>query len=152
LVVLVLIGTNLLTLGLLVRWRLRPVDHPAPDPVVAASIEAMRPAASSSSTRRIITIEILNPIELAGTRGRLAGIAGSLAPGITRRIVYDQAIRNLRHQLVQEHVVADVRLHTVNPARPGDRPGDRPDEPPARGGPVVDVVEVEPPGESPPPR
>jgi len=139
--VLVLVGTNLLTLGLLVRWRLRPVDHPTPDPVVAASIEAMRPATSTSSTRRIITIEILNPIELAGTRGRLAGIAGSLAPGITRRIVYDQAIRNLRHQLVQERVVADVRLHTVTPADEAARRG---------AAPVVDVVEVPPEAGDPP--
>ena len=139
--VLVLVGTNLLTLALVVRWRLRPVDHPTPDPVVAASIEAMRPATSTSSTRRIITIEILNPIELAGTRGRLAGIAGSLAPGITRRIVYDQAIRNLRHQLVQERVVADVRLHTVSPAPEGARRG---------AAPVVDVVEVPPETDEPP--
>ena len=133
LLVVILVGTNLLTLALLLRWRLRPVDHPTPDAVVAASIEAMRPAASTSSTRRIITIEILNPIELAATRGRLAGIAGSLAPGITRRIVYDQAIRNLRHQLVQERVVADVRLHTVTPGVPN-----------AGRAPVVDVVEVPP--------
>src|SRR4051794_2184605 len=86
--------------------------------MVAASIEAMRPPTSTTSTRRIITIEILNPIELAGTRGRLAGIAGSLAPGITRRVVYDQAIKNLRRQLAEERVVADVRVHTVSPARP----------------------------------
>ena len=136
LLVLVLIGTNLLTLAALLWLRLRPVDHPTPDPTIAASIEAMRPVASTSSTRRIITIEILNPIELAGIRGRLAGIAGSLAPGITRRIVYDQAIRNLRHQLVQERVVADVRLHTVSPSRPDGKRRDQ--------APVVDVVEVQP--------
>jgi hypothetical protein len=100
--------------------------------VLAASLDAMRPPTSTSSTRRIITIEILNPIELAGTRGRLMGIAGSLAPGITRRIVYDQAIRNLRHQLVNERVVADVRLHTVSPS-----------ESKKSSAPVVDVIEVE---------
>lgn len=133
--VIVLIGTNLATLSALLWLHLRPVAHPQPDPVLAASLDAMRPGASTSSTRRIITIEILNPIELAGTRGRLMGIAGSLAPGITRRIVYDQAIRNLRHQLVNERVVADVRLHTVTP---GDATK-----------PAVDVVEVEPEAEGP---
>jgi hypothetical protein len=140
LLVLLLLGTNLLTLALLLWWRLRPVDHPAPDPVVAATVNAMRPVVSTSSTRRIITIEILNPIELAGTRGRLAGLAGSLAPGITRRIVYDQAMKNLHRQLIEEQVVADVRLHTVSPARADG----------ARGGaPMVDVVEVEPGAEQP---
>ena len=135
LIVLLLLATNLATLGWLIRHHLRPVEHPTPDEVVAAAVEAMRPVASTTSTRRVITIEILNPIELAGTRGRLAGIAGSLAPGITRRIVYDQAIRNLRRQLVEERVVADVRLHTVTPER-ADRPETR--------GPIVDVVEVAP--------
>jgi len=63
----------------------------------------------------VITIEILNPIELAATRGRLVGMAGSLAPGLTRRIVYDQAVRNKKRQLAEEHVVADVRVHTLRP-------------------------------------
>ena len=136
--VVVLVVTNLLTLGGLLLWRkLRPVAHPEPDPLVAAAVENMRPPTSTSSTRRIITIEILNPLELASTRGRLAGIAGSLAPGITRRVVYDQALRNLRRQLVEEKVVADVRLHTVGPRRPDTESGRRSDAP------VVDVVEVD---------
>jgi hypothetical protein len=131
--VLVLVGTNLATLAVL-GWRyIRPRARPKPDPLVAASLDGMRPAASTSSVRRIITIEILNPIELAGTRGRLAGIAGSLAPGITRRIVYDQAIRNLQRQLVEEGVVADVRLHQIRPHDDG-----------RSAAPAVDVIEVEP--------
>jgi hypothetical protein len=140
--VLVLIGTNLLTLGVLAWLHLRPQQHPAPDPLLAASLESSRPPVPTNGLRRIITIEILNPIELAGTRGRLAGIAGSLAPGITRRIVYDQAIRNLRHQLVQERVVADVRLHQVRPATAAEHAG--PDHPS-----VVEVVEA--PTAAPPP-
>jgi hypothetical protein len=135
--VIVLVGTNLLTLGGLAWLHLRPQEHPAPDPLLAASLESMRPPTSTSSLRRIITIEVLNPIELAGTRGRLAGIAGSLAPGITRRIVYDQVIRNLRHQLVQERVVADVRLHQVRPATSAEQAG--PNHPS-----VVEVVEMQP--------
>jgi hypothetical protein len=121
-IVIVLIVTNLATLGALVWLHVRPAEQPAPDTELAASLgERRRPA---GTTRRIITIEILNPVELAGTRGRLAGIAGSLAPGIARRIVYDQAIRTLRHQLAQERVVADVRLHTV-PAADRVEPTDR---------------------------
>jgi hypothetical protein len=64
----------------------------------------------------VITIEILNPIELAGTRGWWAGIAGSLAPGLTNRVVYDQAIRLVRTQLADHDVVADVRLHVFDPS------------------------------------
>jgi hypothetical protein len=81
-------------------------------------------ASSSSSlgNRRVITIEVLNPIELAGTRGRLVGIAGSLAPGITRRLVYDQVLKTLRRQLADQRVVADVRLHVFRPDEPAGRP------------------------------
>ena len=74
-----------------------------------------RPATSTSSVRRVITIEILNPIELAGSRGWWAGIAGSLAPGLTNRVVYDQAIKLVRRQLADHDVVADVRLHVLVP-------------------------------------
>jgi hypothetical protein len=114
---LVLVGTNLASLGVLAWYLLRPADQPRPDGRLAHSLDAgpHRPAASSSSTRRVISIEILNPIELAGTRGRWAGIAGSLAPGLTNRVVYDQAIKLVRRQLSEHDVVADVRLHVLNP-------------------------------------
>lgn len=112
----VLIVTNLVTVGLLAWFSLRPGEHPSPDEKVARSLDAHRPATSSSSVRRVITIEILNPIELAGSRGRWAGLAGSLAPGLTNRVVYDQAIKLVRRQLVQHDVVADVRLHVFDPS------------------------------------
>jgi hypothetical protein len=112
----VLIETNLVTVGVLAWFTLRPDDHPSPDEFVTRSLDAYRPASSSSSVRRVITIEILNPIELAGTRGRWAGLAGSLAPGLTNRVVYDQAIKLVRRQLRGHDVVADVRLHVFDPA------------------------------------
>jgi hypothetical protein len=65
--------------------------------------------------RRVITIEVLNPIELAAARGRLVGVAGSLAPGLVTRLVHDQTVRTLRRELTAQGVAADVRLHTVGP-------------------------------------
>jgi YD repeat-containing protein len=128
--VIVLVVTNLVTLGVLAWYLLRPVEHPSPDAALAAWLSAnRRPAVSTTSTRRVITIEILNAIELAGTRGRLVGIAGSLAPGITRRLVYDQAMKLVRRQLADERVVADVRLHVI-----------RPEDPPRRAEPFVSEV------------
>jgi hypothetical protein len=68
----------------------------------------------SGRDRRLITVEILNPIELATARGgRVAGLAGTLAPGLTRRIVYDQTLRILRRELTGKDVLADVRVHTL---------------------------------------
>lgn len=148
--VVVLVATNLISLGVLAWYLLRPADEPAPDDQLAASLNAaLRPSASSSGTRRLITIEILNPIELAGTRGRLAGIAGSLAPGITRRVVYEQALKMVRRHLTAERVVADVRLHVTRPAESPTRgAGPLPaaaGPPPASGpAPVVDASATEP--------
>jgi hypothetical protein len=117
--VIVLIVTNLVTLGVLGYLYLRPVDPPGLDRDAATVLDqSPRPPTPVGGTRRLISIEILNPIELAGTRGRLIGIAGSLAPGLTRRIVYDQTLRILKKQLVDQHVVADVRMHTLRPVPP----------------------------------
>jgi hypothetical protein len=116
--VIVLAATNLVSLGVLVRYLLKPVEHPEPDARVRSYLAEQRPAVSTSGTRRVITIEILNPIELAGKRGRLAGLAGSLAPSITRRVVYDQAMRLVRRHLASEKVVADVRLSVIRAEEP----------------------------------
>ena len=70
----------------------------------------------TNGSRRVLTIEILNPVELAATRGRVVGIAGSLVPALTKRIVYDQTLKQMRKQLVDQGVVADVRLVKVTPA------------------------------------
>lgn len=99
---------------------------PEPDDAAARALDASpRPAGAYAETRRLISIEILNPIELAGSRGWLAGLAGSLVPKFTRRVVHDQVLKILKHELDAHHVVADVRLHTLrSPAPPSARPAD----------------------------
>ena len=99
--------------------------------------EAPRPAGVTGRDRRLITIEILNPIELATARaGRVAGLAGSLAPGLTRKLVYDQTLRTLRRELDEQNVLADVRVHTLRRVR------GQPGQPPAGSG-VIDAVVVD---------
>ncbi|WP_375477677.1 hypothetical protein [uncultured Jatrophihabitans sp.] len=120
-------GTTLTALGALGYLLLRMSAQPRPDPTLARNLDrALAGPTSSSSPRRVITVEIRNPIELAAGRGRLAGIAGSLAPGLVRRLVYDQTIKHLRDQLAAERVVADVRLHVIAPSPPPLRPAVRP--------------------------
>ena len=114
-------------LGALGYVMVRPPDPRrvplAPDDVAATALDrSPRPPGAVSETRRMISIEILNPIELAGTRSRLIGIAGSFAPGLTRRVVYDQVLKILKRELDAQHVVADVRLHTLR--RAADTPGE----------------------------
>jgi len=115
--VVLLVVTNLATiLALALLWQFHGGDRPEDSDLLAA-LAAQRSVASG--TRRVLSIEILNPVELAATKGRVVGIAGSLVPGLTRRIVYDQTLRQLRKQLVDQGVVADVRLHKVSTPAPG---------------------------------
>lgn len=125
--VVVLVATNIVTVVAFVVYLRRRTTQSAgettPDPRVAEMLAAAAAARAAGAgptaggTRRIISIEILNPLELAGVRGRVFGIAGSFVPHLTRRIVYDQTVRQLREQLAAHHVVADVRVHVL----PADR-------------------------------
>lgn len=113
--VVLLLVTNLLTAATLVYLRMRPAPPVGPDDEqVRTALEALAGRAPQAGrSRQFISIEILNPIELAHTRGRLMGLAGSFAPGLTRRVVYDQTVKELKRQLVVQHVIADVRVHTL---------------------------------------
>jgi hypothetical protein len=76
-----------------------------------ASAPALPPIAAGS--RRLITVEILNPLELATTKSRAAGLLGSVTPATVTRIVYDQAGAQILAGLEEEGVVAEVRVHVA---------------------------------------
>jgi hypothetical protein len=123
--VLVLLVTNLATLAVLVLRTWRPAHVPAD---VAEVFEAPRPPGVTSRERQLITIEVLDPLELASSRGgRIAGLAGSLAPNLTRRIVYQQVVKTLRSELDRMAVHADVRLHTLRAVPRSSTPVTTPD-------------------------
>lgn len=58
----------------------------------------------------LITIEILNPFELAMRESKLAGTFGSLAPALVRQEVLRQATQRVRQQLAEQGVEAEVQL------------------------------------------
>jgi hypothetical protein len=66
------------------------------------------------SNGMFITIEILNPLEVASSRMKLAGVAGSVAPTLISKIVYEQSVKVLRRQLDTQGVHAEVKLHGVD--------------------------------------
>lgn len=114
-VLLVLALVDLAGLGYL-AVRLRRLD--ARERAVREGIGALDPAGTLppavdeafAAGRKVIAVEILNPLELARARNRLAGVAGAVAPGAVRGIVYEQAARLLREQLVEHGVEADVQV------------------------------------------
>ena len=65
----------------------------------------------SAGKPRLITVEILNPLELAATQNRFAGIAGAVAPERVRRIVYERAALEMTEQLVEQGLDVDVQVH-----------------------------------------
>jgi hypothetical protein len=87
---------DLRELGL--AWKTLPPDAPALLPEKAA----------------FISIEILNPIELAAKESRMAGTMGGLAPGLIRGIVYRRTTSMLRDQLAENGVQAEVQLHGID--------------------------------------
>ena len=58
----------------------------------------------------LLTVEILNPVELARKESWFAGAFGSLTPGLLRRIVYARTLKIMQQQLLQFDVKADVQL------------------------------------------
>lgn len=63
--------------------------------------------------RRLIVIELLNHLEVAASRGRAARLAGALAPETIRRIVVDEAAKEVMEQLALEGVEATVTVHSA---------------------------------------
>ena len=59
----------------------------------------------------LISVEILNPMELAVRESPLAKTFGSLTPDLVRREVYKEIYKRLCVQLQDQGVVAEVRLH-----------------------------------------
>ncbi|MES0872420.1 hypothetical protein [Sinimarinibacterium thermocellulolyticum] len=62
----------------------------------------------------LISIEILNPMELASRESALAGPLGRIAPGLIQRLVYQRASEMLRKQLGEHGVQAKVRIHGLD--------------------------------------
>lgn len=113
-----LLGANLVLLAVLavLLWRhqrqleaqreaIRPLLELAPPPAseVRNLLGQPRP--------RLISIEILNPMQLAAHHNAFAGLLGNIAPGVIRHEVHRQVVRILKAELAKQEVAAEVRIH-----------------------------------------
>lgn len=106
LLALLLAGLSLACCVVLVL-RLRALDRATRDlplPEVALLTPSSRPS---------ITIEVLNPIELAAAQSRAGALLGSVRPQMVTKLVYDQVAKKLLEGLEEEGVVAEVRIHAA---------------------------------------
>jgi hypothetical protein len=118
--VLVVVLLDVAIVGLLM-WRLRILD--AKERALRAEFAQLTPAAAlpaplevafRAGRQRFLTVEILNPLELARAQNKLAGIAGAVAPSAVRALVYDQVAKITRAQLAERGVAADVQVHVAD--------------------------------------
>ena len=58
----------------------------------------------------MLSIRILNPMELAAQKHWVAGVAGRVTPGIVRRIVSSEAAKIVRQELPKYGVIAEVKV------------------------------------------
>lgn len=61
--------------------------------------------------RKLITVEILNPLEVAGEQSALVRRFGAVAPAMLRAEVTRRAVKELQAQLAEQGVEAEVRVH-----------------------------------------
>jgi len=66
---------------------------------------------TSAARPSLISIEILNPMELAAKETWVAGVLGSVTPTLIRRLVYQRAAQMVREELRGHGVTAEVRQH-----------------------------------------
>ncbi|TSE01983.1 hypothetical protein FOS14_00900 [Skermania sp. ID1734] len=116
--VIALIVLQVLTLAALVALMLyvRQIRAHTHDAAATLILEPPPPPEIAESFRaghgRLLSVEILNPIELATSQAKFAGaVAGSLVPGLVRQIVYEQAAKILNEELPKQGVKAEVRIH-----------------------------------------
>ncbi|MGH8528816.1 MAG: hypothetical protein ACRETN_03095 [Nevskiales bacterium] len=78
-----------------------------PPPTSPPELEALL----AEGRRMLISIEILNPMQLAAKESWFASVFGTLSPALIKKIVNERTQKMLETQLKDYGVEADVRLH-----------------------------------------
>ena len=82
---------------------------------------AVLQSSRNASRGRLIVIEIRNPLEVAASQHWVAGIAGSVAPALVTKMVYDRAAKMMAQELGIYGVDAMVEVQSASTA-PVDGP------------------------------
>lgn len=103
------ISLGLLAWALKLRAQLQALETRSNE--LSARVGSLPPAKGDSAGKpMLLTIEILNPIELARKESWFAGAFGTVTPALLRRIVYAKTLVIMQEQLLQFDVKADVQL------------------------------------------
>jgi hypothetical protein len=80
-----------------------------PPPPMAPDLESLL----GSGTRRLLVVEILNPLDVALSRNRAAGVLAAMAPERLRKIVIEQASREMVAEMADQGLEVEVRVHAA---------------------------------------
>lgn len=64
-----------------------------------------------SGDRRVLVMEILNPLQLAAQQSWFADKLGSLAPPLIRKLVYEETAKIMRTELQKYGVEGQLEVH-----------------------------------------
>lgn len=85
------------------------VHRLSPMPLLAPELEAN----FGTGKRRLLVIEILNPIELARSRSRASALLAAMAPDRLRKLVIEQTAKEMRDQMQAEGVEVEISVHAA---------------------------------------
>ncbi len=68
--------------------------------------------------RTVVVVDVRNDADLAAQRTKLARALSAVAPGATRALVHREVVRQLRVQLEEQGVHADIRVRRLAPPLP----------------------------------
>lgn len=97
-------GAGLIIVGGALLWRWRQVAQ------TGASSEQERKALVQAPTM-LLTVEVLNPLELARAHSRIGSSLAGVAPGLVRKRVYQTVASELREELAERGVQASIEIH-----------------------------------------
>lgn len=89
---------------------------------LTAEVEALQPAPPlpadlevllGAGTRRVLVVEVLNPLDVALSRNKAAGVLAAMAPERLRKIVLEQAAREMVPEMAAEGLEVEVRVHAA---------------------------------------
>lgn len=114
-IVLILLCINLLALAVLAAYALRlrgeiSALRARSEPLSQASAVPAELSKMAREGAALLSIRILNPMELAAQKHWLAGVAGRVTPGIVRKVVCQEAAKIVRLELPKYGVVAEVKI------------------------------------------
>lgn len=110
-----LLALNALLLAALLglQWRQRRYLGAMDLQLTQLAPQSIEPAGVADGHREALTIEILNPVQLAANQHWAAGTLGGIAPALLRKLVYERAVGIAERMLAEHGAEAVVRVQRV---------------------------------------